>query len=153
VTVETFAVHDVMFGVHTKRGAGDDAPKSLRVDYKIGWHRWKSEWICLEHTGYARAKAVAWWKRRSHDPVPTTAEAAVELAKAGALADTKSITVRSVSGEDYDRITDYQLGDIPGAVERPASEPSEELFPFGYNVTPTTEEDSYRAPTEDEIPW
>jgi DNA repair protein RadD len=32
VTVEMFPVHDVMFGVHTKRGAGEDAPKSLRLD-------------------------------------------------------------------------------------------------------------------------
>ncbi|MCZ2341117.1 MAG: hypothetical protein LC104_04885 [Bacteroidales bacterium] len=29
------------------------------------------------------------------------------------IAEPKSITVRSVSGEDYDRITGYQLGPIP----------------------------------------
>ncbi|MBX3399527.1 MAG: DEAD/DEAH box helicase family protein [Gemmataceae bacterium] len=153
VTVETFAVHDVVYSVHTKRGAGDDAPKSLRVDYKVGWHRWKSEWVCLEHTGYARAKAVAWWKQRSRTPVPTTAAEAVGIAKAGGLAVAKSITVRAVSGEDYDRITDHQLGEIPAAAQRPASEPEEELFPFGYNVAAPTQEDSYRAPTEEEIPW
>jgi DNA repair protein RadD len=150
VTVETLAVYDVVHSVHTKRGAGDDAPKSLRVDYKVGWHRWKSEWVCLEHTGHARAKAVAWWRQRSKEPVPATAAEAVEIAKAGGLADTKSITVRSVSGEDYDRITDHQLGPIPEAVERAA--PEEELFPFGYNVIPPADDDSYRAPTE-EIPW
>jgi DNA repair protein RadD len=142
VTVETFAVHDVVYSVHTKRGAGDDAPKSLRVDYKVGWHRWKSEWVCLEHTGYARGKAVAWWKKRSRLPVPTTAVEAVEIAKAGGLADTKSITVRSVTGEEHDRITDHQFGPIPEAIERPEPE-EEELFPFGYNV----------ATTEEEIPW
>ncbi|HMO12067.1 MAG TPA: hypothetical protein PKB06_11330, partial [Actinotalea sp.] len=103
VTIETFPVNGVMFSVHTKRGAGDDAPKSLRVDYKIGWHQWKSEWVCLEHDGFARQKATAWWKKRSREPVPATAAEAVEIANAGGLASTRSITVRSASGEEYDR--------------------------------------------------
>jgi DNA repair protein RadD len=32
------------------------------------------EWICFEHTGYARDKAVSWWKRRSttQSPTPST---------------------------------------------------------------------------------
>lgn len=153
VTTETFPVHDVMFSVHTKRGAGDNAPKSLRVDYKIGWHRWKSEWVCLEHDGFARQKAVAWWKKRSREPVPATAAEAVEIANAGGLAATKSITVRSVSGEEYDRITDHELGPIPELLDRgeahdagdtePLSEDALD-FPFGFNVT---------AATEEEIPW
>jgi DNA repair protein RadD len=153
VTVETLPVRDVMYSVHTKRGAGDDAPKSLRVDYKIGWHCWKSEWVCLEHDGFARQKAVAWWKKRSKEPVPATAAEAVEIANAGGLAATTSITVRSVSGEEYDRITDHELGPIPELLDRgdardagdsePLSEDSLD-FPFGYNVPATTEE---------EIPW
>jgi DNA repair protein RadD len=144
VTTETFAVQDVFFSVHTKRGAGDDAPKSMRVDYKVGWHRFKSEWVCFEHTGFARQKAVAWWRKRSREPVPATAAEAVEVAKAGGLAPTTSITVRSVSGEDYDRITDHQLGPIPEAVGPAAPAADDALdFPFGYNV----------ATTEEEIPW
>lgn len=149
VTVETFPVHDVMFGVHTKRGAADDAPKSLRVDYKIGWHRWKSEWVCLEHGGFVRQKAVAWWTKRSREPVPATAAEAVAVANAGGLASTKSITVRSVSGEEYDRITDHELGPIPELLERrddagdgdsePLSDDALD-FPFGYNVATTEEE-------------
>jgi DNA repair protein RadD len=90
VTVETFPVRDVMFGVHTKRGAADDVPKSLRVDYKVGWHRWKSEWVCLEHDGFARQKAVAWWKKRSKEPVPAKAAEAVEIANAGGLRPSRS---------------------------------------------------------------
>jgi DNA repair protein RadD len=54
VTIEKYTVHDVHYSVHVKRGAGENAPKSLRVDYKIGWRRWKSEWVCLEHAGFAR---------------------------------------------------------------------------------------------------
>jgi DNA repair protein RadD len=147
VTTETFAVRDVTYSVHTKRDAAKNAPKSLRVDYKIGWHLWKSEWVCLEHDGFARQKAVAWWKRRSREPVPATAAEAVEIANAGGLAPTTSITVRSVSGEEYDRITDHDLGPVPDLLDRDADAESvtEDAldFPFGFNV----------ATTEEEIPW
>jgi DNA repair protein RadD len=81
-----------------------------------------------------------------------SAAEAVEIANAGGLASTLSITVRSVSGEEYDRITDHELGPIPelldrgeandaGDTEPPSDDPLD--FPFGYNVTATTEE----------IPW
>ncbi|MFO0903719.1 MAG: DEAD/DEAH box helicase family protein [Pirellulales bacterium] len=113
VTNTKFRVSDVYYSVHTKRGASEDDPKSMRVDYKVGWHEYKSEWICFEHEGYARQKAVAWWKRRSPDPVPDTAERAVELAQCGALATTTAITVRAVAGEPYERIIDFELGEMP----------------------------------------
>jgi len=99
VTTTPFAVNEVYFSVHLKRGAPEDAPRTMRVDYQVGWRDYKSEWICFEHTGYARRKAVAWWKQRSPDPVPETAERAVEIAQAGGVASTKAITVRAVAGD------------------------------------------------------
>jgi len=113
VTIETYRVQEVIFAVHHKRNAPPDAPRSMRVDYRIGFNRWQSEWICVEHTGYARHKAELWWRRRSNVPVPETAEDAVYYAQSGALAETKSITVRSVAGEQFDRIVGYELGDRP----------------------------------------
>ena len=58
---------DVAYSRHEKPGK----PPSLRVDYHCGLVR-HSEWICFEHTGYARQKAVAWWRARSKAPVPST---------------------------------------------------------------------------------
>jgi DNA repair protein RadD len=113
VTTTTYEVKDISYSVHVKRGADEDAPRTLRVDYLVGWNLYKSEWICLEHSGYARGKAVAWWKRRSSDPVPDSIERAVEIALGGGLAATTAITVRSVTGEQYERIIDYQLGPMP----------------------------------------
>lgn len=113
VTTTTYRVTDVYYSVHIKRDAAEGDPKTLRVDYKTGWHEYKSEWVCFEHKGYARQKAVAWWKRRSPDPVPDTIEQAVDLAHGGALATTHAITVRSVAGEPYERIIDYELGEMP----------------------------------------
>lgn len=67
------AVSNVSYGLHEKPGK----PPSLRVDYRCGLmcHR---EWVCLEHSGYAREKAVQWWHRRAAGlPVPTTVEQAL----------------------------------------------------------------------------
>jgi DNA repair protein RadD len=145
VTITKHTVEDAFFSVHKKRGAGDDAPRSMRVDYKLGWNKFQSEWVCFEHDGYARQKAVAWWKRRSPDPVPETAEEAVALAQAGRLAATHAITVRSISGDEYDRIIGYELGDVPPPLELGDQDlPADALdFPFGYNA----------VAAEEEIPW
>jgi hypothetical protein len=131
VTKTKYSVGDVVYSVHVKRGADEDAPRTLRVDYQVGWNQYKSEWICLEHSGYARGKAVAWWKRRSPDPVPNDVERAVDIAHGGGLATTVSITVRTVAGEKYERIIDYELGDLPEplpAMEGDAYSPDE--LPF-----------------------
>jgi len=113
VTQTQHDVQDVYFSVHIKRGAPEGHPRSMRVDYRVGFNDYRSEWICFEHTGYARAKAEAWWRQRSNAPVPETAAEAVALAEAGALCETRSITVRSAAGEKYDRIVGYDLGPKP----------------------------------------
>jgi DNA repair protein RadD len=113
VTETEFDVQEINYSVHTKRGAPRDAPKSFRVEYRIGFNNWHSEFVCLEHDGYARQKAIAWWRRRSPDPVPDTAARAVEIADAGGLADTKRITIRNITGEKFDRVIAYDLGPIP----------------------------------------
>lgn len=116
VTNTRYAVQDVFYRVHHKRGAADDAPKSMRVDYKVGFNTFKSEWVCFEHTGFARQKAEAWWQKRSHDDVPDTSQAAVDIANSGGLALTKAITVRAVTGDEFERITNYELDGKPDAI-------------------------------------
>jgi len=110
---DTHEVMDLFFRVHRKKDAAPDAPKSMRVDYQLGLNLWQSEFICFEHTGFARQKAEMWWQQRSSDPVPDSAEQAVALANAGSLRATHAITIRSVAGERFDRIVKYDLGDMP----------------------------------------
>ena len=123
VSTTNLQVEDVYYGIHTKRGASEDAPRTLRVDYRVGWHEYKSEWVCFEHEGYARQKAIAWWRKRSPDPVPDSVERAIEIIEGGGLATTLAIKVRTVAGDPYERIIDYELGPMPEGV--PASEHSE----------------------------
>lgn len=118
VTETEYEVQDVYYSAHVKRDAPEGHPRTLRVDYRVGFNDHRSEWVCVEHPpgSYARQKAEAWWRARSNEPCPSDADEAVELAEAGALAQAQSITVRSVAGEKYDRIVGYQLGEKPQPV-------------------------------------
>jgi DNA repair protein RadD len=113
VTETEYEVTEVYYSVHHKRDAPEDHPRSVRVDYRCGFNDYHSEWVCPEHTGYARGKFEAWWRARSNEPLPDSAEQAVDICEAGGVAETRAITVRSVTGEKFDRITDYQLGPVP----------------------------------------
>src|SRR5690606_212756 len=94
ITVTEYEVRDIIYRVHTKRDADESSPRTLRVDYQLGLDHWQSEFVCVEHpTGYARRKAEAWWRERSPDPFPYSAERAVEIAEAGGVAYTEAITV------------------------------------------------------------
>ena len=90
-------------------------PKTMRVDYQIGFNDFKSEWVCPEHTGYAHGKFEKWWRERAAlgCPVPKTAHEAVSLANEGLLAEPESITVKTVAGEKFDRITGWRLKERP----------------------------------------
>ena len=113
VTTTEHAVQETHYGVHVKRDAPPDHPQTMRVEYRIGWQHHVSEWICIEHSGWARKKAESWWRERSNVPPPDNVDEAVRLAEAGALCETLAVTVRSVTGEKYDRIVGYQLGEKP----------------------------------------
>ena len=125
--VEERAVEDVLYSVHVKRGAADNHPKTLRVDYQVGFNEFVSEWVCPEHTGFARWKFEKWWKTRSDVPPPATAEEAAALARDGLLAPTASITVRTVVGEQFGTIVRHVLGGKPrmaGWDEEPTQQPA-----------------------------
>jgi DNA repair protein RadD len=113
VTDTEYEVRDVIYRIHRKRDADEDAPRCLRVDYMIGLDHWQSEFICIEHSGYARRKAEAWWRERCLDPCPTSAEEALDLAEVGLIAVPELITVRSIAGQKYDRIIKQTLGPLP----------------------------------------
>ena len=120
VSQRTETVSDVSYHVHYKRDdPTGEAPPTMRVDYQCGLSTWHREWVCFEHTGYARQKAEQWWQARSHETFPASVEEAVDLANTGALAPTHAITVRKKAGEQYERIVDYDLGEKPPRGEDP----------------------------------
>lgn len=70
-------VRDVAYSRHRKTGL----PDSMRVEYLVG-SKSVSEWVCFEHTGYARTRAVQWWIKRfgPTSPVPDTVDDALAMA-------------------------------------------------------------------------
>ena len=119
-------VTEVTYSRHDKPGK----PPSLRVDYFGGFVR-HSEWVCFEHTGYARQKAATWWQARSAEPVPATVAAA--LGKTGNLSTPTAIFVRP-SGR-FTEIVNYRFEPCL----TPASAPSAAASPAGMaGSTPCT---------------
>jgi len=116
ITDTEYDVQAVFYGVHVKRGAGEDDPRTMRVDYQVGFNAFKSEWVCPEHTGWAQKKFEKWWTERSHDPVPNNTDLAVRIAKAGGLAVPEKIVVRKIGGERFERIIKYALEEKPHSV-------------------------------------
>ena len=115
VTVEKFPVMHTTYQVWEKRGAPPGAPKTVRVTYDIDYLTHYSEWLCPEHTGYARRKFEKWWREHSHPdcPMPQSAEEVCEHDFAGMIREVKEITVRFVSGQKYPEIVGCELGDFP----------------------------------------
>ncbi len=109
--------------------------KTMRIEYQVGWNQWISEWVCPEHTGWARQKFEKWWHERSTCPPPKNAHEAVVLVEDWALAKTESITVRSVSDEKFDRVIRYEVDDKPEYYPEP-----------GWNDGDDTTDDYANAP-------
>jgi DNA repair protein RadD len=91
---ETVDVRGVTYHPHTKSGPAIGSPRTLRVEYQIGLGEVAKEWVCIEHTGYAREKARKWWGERSHDPFPENVDHAVLIGKEGGLRQPTKITVQ-----------------------------------------------------------
>lgn len=95
---EPIAVTHVTYSRHTKEGK----PDSLRVDYFGGLNLVASEWVCLQHSGFAREKARAWMARRGIVDCNTVDEA-LEIQEH--IKTPQAITLRKEG--KYSRITGY----------------------------------------------
>jgi len=110
-SVNEYQVQEVLYNVHTKKSAKTQSPRTMRVQYKIGFGSYISEWICFEHSGFARHKAEIWWKQRSDSAVPDDSEMAAFFATNGRLKEPIKIIVKSIPGQKFDQITGYQFED------------------------------------------
>ncbi|HEY1142276.1 MAG TPA: DEAD/DEAH box helicase family protein, partial [Lysobacter sp.] len=99
--VNTHAVHSVKY----ERGIGKAGkPDHLRAIYQCGLRRF-TDFVCLQHSGMARANAIRWWQERdSEGPIPRTVEEALE--RAYGLPTPSAITVDET--EKYPRVVSYE---------------------------------------------
>jgi DNA repair protein RadD len=110
-------VMSVKYHRHDKKGA---KVPTLRVAYMVEGFTQVSEWVCLEHFGGAKQKALNWWKRRAEGvlatlPVPATVDESMGLVCALKVP-SEIVTMKSGA---YDEIVGYKFTDgaeIPASV-------------------------------------
>ena len=77
---------DVMeadLSLHKKRDNPDS--RTLRADYQIHLGLRISEWVCIEHEGWARRKACRWFADHCRADCPKTIDEALDLWQDGAM--------------------------------------------------------------------
>lgn len=67
-------INNLVFRRHKKHGK----PDSLKVTYRMNMFEIAHEWVCLEHSGPPRLKAVRWWSHWIGGAAPRTVDAALE---------------------------------------------------------------------------
>jgi DNA repair protein RadD len=134
-------ISEVRFAVHRKKGADTS---SMRVEYlsdldvlgTTSRSKVASEWVCIEHDGFAFTKAVAWWKANvSGVAMPDTVVEAVDLMEAGYARPV--VAIKTIPDGDYTRVlsvehgTPREPGDDGEALAAPPSvEWGDEDIPF-----------------------
>lgn len=108
VNIEELEVKNVRYTVHQKRDAPPDWPRTVKVDYEVGLFLTVTEWLCPEHTGYAKRKFLNWWREHASGcELPVDAKDCVWLCNEGAVDMPTHIKVKTVSGQKYPEIVGY----------------------------------------------
>lgn len=87
---------------------------TLKVTYYSDNFDRAAEWVCIEHDGYARSKAEAWWRWRAGAEAPSTVDEALEVAQRGDLKEPTRIMVKldgkypNIVGYDWPRDADAE---------------------------------------------
>lgn len=132
-TIEHY-VNSVSLSKHFKRGS--DRP-TLRIDYDVSLGNIPqviSEWVCIEHDGFAQRKARRWWRERSRAEFPATVDEAIRLYRCGALVIPARIWTRAEG--HFTRVLRAATEELP---ETWSDEP--------------VEEDLFSEPIDEEIPF
>ena len=117
---EWVEVDRVEYAEHRKAGK----PPSVRVNYWCGITL-HSEWVCVEHGGYAERKAARWWRERdkTNNAPPTSTKEA--LKRTGNLKKPARLMI-DISGK-FSRILRYDF-------TSPQNEPEGETVPMSFDT-------------------
>lgn len=116
VSDEVCRVQRCSMEVHKKKGGSKKDPRTVRIDYQMmaGWKQ--SEWVCPEHSGYARQKFIKWWSEVCEDPEvlpPKNADYVIEANKIGIIKLPGNVTIRTISGNKYGSVHDRDFSVKP----------------------------------------
>lgn len=85
-------VDSVSYAKHLKKDAPEGHPPTLKVSYSVGMLN-VNEFVCLEHTGFARQKAEDWWRLRYGQPIPSTIDQALEAINKNGIREPKKVVL------------------------------------------------------------
>ena len=99
---EWLKVNAVAYRQHKKAGN----PDSMRVEYRCGLATY-SEWVCFDHKGYPREKAMKWWQRRMTGPGILPSSVTDAIAKSDSIR--KPVEIRVRKNGKYTEITEFRF--------------------------------------------
>lgn len=103
---ETHRVTGIDYAEHV----GKSGIPTLQVTYRCGMRTFR-EWVCLEHTGTPRARAVSWWRARSPMPTPNSVDDAID--EIGDSHVTEPHSIRVIQRGKYPEIIGYEFEPRP----------------------------------------
>ena len=125
---ETFTVAGATYSRHEK----DGKIPSLRVTYMLEEANMPfglSEWVCLEHSGFARSKAEDWWSLHSSTECPESIDEAIDLFNRQWVAIPRTVTARR-EGRFW-KVLERDIDEIPvGISVEEYEQQSNEEVPF-----------------------
>lgn len=109
----------IVAGASATRHEKEGKIPSLRITYDLE-HEGNmpfgvSEWICVEHTGYARSKAEIWWRDHCSLPCPDSIDEAIDLFRRGWIAIPRSLT--TLREGRFQKIVAREIEEIPIGLE------------------------------------
>jgi DNA repair protein RadD len=117
---EKWKVLSMHLSRHRKKSSVDGKPDTLRVSYEVEPENESgdisrkeiSEWICLEHEGFAGKKAWKWvMEMTDADIGDPPIDSVIDLFKRGALAQVHTIT--TMQDGKWHRVIEREIGDKP----------------------------------------
>jgi len=116
------SVHRVTAATYQRHDKPGGTP-SLLVRYQCGLWSFR-EWVCLEHAGIARARAVEWWRTRmpadlaaddpTHYLVPRTIDSALQVARHLKI----PTHIHVYAGGKYPEVIAHEFADAASESER-----------------------------------
>lgn len=128
LTEEWVDVRMIDWCVHQKRGAPPESPKSLRIMYTYGVRSVVSEFVCVEHVGFARRKAEQWWHEHVGGECPKTAADADAIITHSAWAQPRRIKLRM--GGEWPELVGKDMPMAGEDSDEPASVGPSDEVPF-----------------------
>lgn len=113
VPAKWYDITTVEYSRHTPK---DSAKRpTFRVDYKYHFQRIATEWICIEHDGFAQEKARSWWADHLGGQFPRSIDEALD--RADSLEKPTAIALEP-DGQ-YERVVNRRFHDAPTTTAPP----------------------------------